>query len=168
MKIYFDGCSYTYGGELYDPKETRYSKIIANKLSAIDYNFARIGGSNRRIVRNLIEKDLSQYNIFIIQLTKKVRTEYYDGTDWIGIKYPDRMGMNKFWEEYYRDIYHDKYGTIDKEICYHAIMNLLDGKKYFILDIDQCKKLAENNLAQGGHPNEKGHEIIANYILDNI
>ena len=34
-------------------------------------------------------------------------------------------------------IYHEKYGVVDREICHHAILNLLNGKKYFILDIDQ-------------------------------
>ena len=45
MKIYFDGCSNTVGDELRDRKKTRYSKIIADKLGGIDYNFARSGGS---------------------------------------------------------------------------------------------------------------------------
>ena len=175
MKIYFDGCSFTVGDELQYRKKNRYSRIIADKLGAIDCNFARSGGSNRRIVRNLIEKELSSYDMFIIQLTKNIRTEYYDGTDWIRIKYPVkyetgefRGGMNKFWDEYYNNIYHEKYGVVDREICHHAILNLLNGKKYFILDIDQCRKIAGSNRANGGHPNEKGHEFIAKYILDNV
>ena len=175
MKIYFDGCSFTVGDELQYRKKNRYSRIIADKLGGIDYNFARSGGSNRRIVRNLIERDLSPYDMFIIQLTKNMRTEYYDGTDWIRIKYPVkyesgkfREGMNEFWEEYYRNIYHDEFGRTDREIYYHAIMNLLHGKKYLILDDNQCQKLAGSNRARGGHPNEKGHELIAKYVLDNI
>ena len=95
MKIYFDGCSYTRGDELSDPEKTRFSKIIANKLNSIDYNFAISGGSNRRIARNLLEKDLSQYDIFIIQFTKILRTEYYNGVRWIKVKYPE-FKNNKF------------------------------------------------------------------------
>ncbi len=175
MKIYFDGSSMTYGDEL-RKKESRYSALIADKLGAEDHNFARSAGSNRRIVRNLIEKDLSLYDMFVIQLTaKKARTEFYNGTDWIRVKYPVKNnsnkfwgGMNEFWEEYYRNIYHDEFGRIDREICYHAIMNLLHGKKYLILDEDQCMKLAGSNRASDGHPNEKGHELIAKYVLDNI
>tara|TARA_B100000927_G_C16406711_1_gene445625 strand:- start:390 stop:935 length:546 start_codon:yes stop_codon:yes gene_type:complete len=181
MKIYFDGCSYTRGDELSDPEKTRFSKIIANKLNSIDYNFAISGGSNRRIARNLLEKDLSQYDIFIIQFTKILRTEYYNGVRWIKVKYPEfknnkfRMGgkglphhVIEFWKEYYNRYYHDMYGETDKKICYHAIKNLLHGKKYLMLDIDQLKDMVGDNRAIGGHPDKKGHEIIAQYILDNI
>ena len=66
MKIYFDGCSFTAGCELIDRKKTRFSRLICNELSAIECNFAKAGGSNRRIVRNLIEKDLSSYDMFIM------------------------------------------------------------------------------------------------------
>ena len=191
MKIYFDGCSYTEGDELNEPENTRYSKIVADKKNSIEYNFALSSGSNRRIVRNLIEKDLSQYDIFIIQLTKTPRTEYYDGFKWIKVKNRNQIQRSKsvatfkkdnfsigskglphhvieFWREYYTEIYHEKYGIIDKKICYHAIKNLLYGKRYLLLDIDQCRDMVGENRATGGHPNEKGHEIIAQYILDNI
>ena len=174
MKIYIDGCSGTYGAGLQNKEETRYSKILANKLGAEEYNFARNGGSNRRLVRNLIEKDLSSYDLFIIQLTKNIRTEYYNGDDWIRVKYPVKNnsnkfwgGMNEFWEEYYRNIYHDEFGRIDREICYHAIMNLLHGKKYLILDVVELRKLVGDNRAKCGHPNEVGHMIIAEDILKN-
>ena len=174
MRIYFDGCSYTHGAELQNPEETRYSKLLANKLDAEEYNFALNGGSNRRIVRNLIEKDLSSYDLFVIQLTKIMRTEYYNGNEWIRIKHPVKIrhkeiykkNMNEFWEEYYETYYHEAYGKMDKDICCHAIMNLLHGRKYIFLDIDEIKKrVGKKNRAKHGHPNEVGHEIIMNDIL---
>ena len=182
MKIYFDGCSFTVGNELIDHVKTRFSKLISNELNAKEYNFAKAGGSNRRIVRNLIEKDLSPYDMFIIQFTKNNRTEYYDGIDWVRIKYPVRYQstngmkikgefrgrMDEFWEKYYETYYHDIYGMMDREICYNAVINLIRGKKYFIFDIDQCIEVMGDNKAEGSHPNEKGHELIAKYILDNI
>ena len=182
MKIYFDGCSFTAGNELIDRKKTRFSRLICNELSAIECNFARAGGSNRRIVRNLIEKDLSSYDMFIIQFTKNNRTEYYDGIDWVRVKYPVRYQstngrkirgefrgrMNEFWEKYYETYYHDRYGVLDREICHNAVINLIHGKKYFIFDIDKCIEVMGDNKAKGSHPNEKGHELIAKYILDNI
>ena len=173
MKIYFDGCSYTHGAELQNPEETRYSRILANKLGAEEYNFAINGGSNRRLVRNLIEKDLSSYDLFIIQLTKNIRTEYYNGNEWIRIKYPVKYmnsekykkGMNEFWEEYYETYYHEAYGRIDREICCHAIMNILHGRNYIFLDIDEIRKLVGKNKARNGHPNQVGHIVIAKDIL---
>ena len=103
-----------------------------------------------------------------------MRTEYYDGSKWMRIKNAQTWNRRKygehplFWKEYYTEIYHEKYGMIDKKICYHAIKNLLYGKRYLLLDIDQCRDMVGENRATGGHPNEKGHEIIAQYILDNI
>ena len=41
MKIYFDGCSWTWGAELKDPYQSRYSKIISDKLGAEEYNISK-------------------------------------------------------------------------------------------------------------------------------
>jgi len=79
MKIYVDGCSYTYGGELKDPEKTRYSTLLGNKIGAEVCNVAQGGASNARIVRNLlVENDITKYDLAIIQLTFPERLEYYD------------------------------------------------------------------------------------------
>ena len=54
MKIYFDGCSWTWGAELKDPYQSRYSKIISDKLGAEEYNISKCGASNNRITRQLL------------------------------------------------------------------------------------------------------------------
>ena len=54
MKIYFDGCSYTKGSHRWGVdnwEERRWSKLLANKLDAEEYNFSLGGGSNQRILR---------------------------------------------------------------------------------------------------------------------
>ena len=80
MKIYFDGCSYTRGDELDDPEGERFSKIICDKLGAKETNFAKGGGSNDRIIRNLIvENNIQEYDYAVIQMTFPTRTEYWDG-----------------------------------------------------------------------------------------
>jgi hypothetical protein len=33
MKIYFDGCSWTYGTELENPEQERWSTLISQKLN---------------------------------------------------------------------------------------------------------------------------------------
>ena len=82
MKIYFDGCSFTWGDELEDNYTSRYSRLLCNHFGAEEYNIAKRGGSNRRIVRNILEHDVSQYDLFIIQMTKRQRTEYYSYGHW--------------------------------------------------------------------------------------
>ena len=54
MKIYFDGCSWTEGAELKDPHQSRYSKIICDKLGAEEYNISKSGAGNDRMVRQLL------------------------------------------------------------------------------------------------------------------
>ena len=79
MKIYFDGCSWTRGAELENPEEERYSKLLCNELGAEETNLAVSGGSNDRIVRNLlVENNIEDYDIAVIQMTFPVRTEFFN------------------------------------------------------------------------------------------
>lgn len=86
MKIYFDGCSWTKGEELENKEEERYSKLVCDELGAEETNLARCGGSNDRIVRNLmVENDIQEYDYAVIQMTFPTRTEYYHEPDWIRV-----------------------------------------------------------------------------------
>ena len=86
MKIYFDGCSFTWGSELENNEEERYSKLICNELGAEESNYATEGGSNDKIVRNLlIENNIEEYDLAVIQMTYPVRTEYWDNDKWIRV-----------------------------------------------------------------------------------
>lgn len=83
MKIYFDGCSWTWGAELKDPFQSRYSKIICDELKAEEYNISKKGASNNRITRQLLvdHKNINEFDLVIIQLTYPQREEYYDKRD---------------------------------------------------------------------------------------
>ena len=94
MKIYFDGCSWTKGAELENEivegfskvddrkmlqNRLRFSKLLCNELGAEEYNFAVSGGSNDRIVRNLlVEHNIEDYDLAVIQMTFPVRTEFFN------------------------------------------------------------------------------------------
>ena len=83
MKIYFDGCSWTQGGELENPEKERFSKLICDKLGAEETNLAIGGGSNDRIVRNLlVEHHIKDYDLAMIQMTSPIRTEYLRVDKW--------------------------------------------------------------------------------------
>ena len=89
MKIYFDGCSWTQGGELENPEKERFSKLICDKLGAEETNHAIGGGSNDRIVRNLlVEHHIKDYDLAMIQMTSPIRTEYLRVDKWRQFK-PD-------------------------------------------------------------------------------
>jgi len=79
MKIYFDGCSWTRGVELENEEEERFSRLICNELGAEETNLGKGGGSNDRIIRNLIvENNIEEYDYAVIQMTYPARTEYLD------------------------------------------------------------------------------------------
>jgi hypothetical protein len=68
MKLYFNGCSVTYGDELEHPELDAWPVLVA-KHHAVDYtNDAVRGGSNDRIVRQTII-NVDHYDKFYIQWT---------------------------------------------------------------------------------------------------
>ena len=217
MKIYFDGCSFTYGSELEDGEE-RYSKLICNELGAEECNYATAGGSNDQIVRNLlIEKNIEEYDLAIIQMTYPVRTEYYDDVrnKWVRVnpKYNfakwllDPSGkrmreekarilkkdVNPFyskidtlnkkfvdhgdhWLYHYKHIHTHYYSQTKENIQFQTIHNhckahnvpviLLTINEWSKLKFDYKIKITKKTSKEKGHPNQRGHEIIASNLLD--
>ena len=156
MKIYFDGCSHTWGSELTD-LNSRYSKIICNHYDAEEYNIAERGGSDKRMVRNLLEHDLTQYDMFVIQMTGKDRTEYYhDGkwkkVNWNTIFYKvDYKGnesvpkeIKQTWYDYYTLIHTEELADSNQLINYTVIKGLIEHKPHVIIGIDNSDKLPLN------------------------
>ena len=165
MKIYFDGCSVTFGAELEDKKTERYSRLVANHFGAEDYNIATGGGSNRRMLRNLLSHDLSQYDIVVIQMTKRMRTEFYNGGEWNNVQTSSP-------HYFLKNCYSEKYGIIDEMIMYHAIKNILKDKKHYILSIQHDTEVPVDYVtndpyprAPRGHPDKEGHKFLADIVI---
>jgi len=76
MKLYFNGCSFTKGDELTDPKTTAFPAVMSKKLGLEFVNDAESGGSNQRIVYRTVQ-NLNEYEYFIIAWTNyNIFTEY--------------------------------------------------------------------------------------------
>jgi len=208
MKIYFDGCSWTYGTELKDKHQLRYSKLICNHYKAEEYNFSISGGSNDRIIRNLlVENNIEDYDLGIIQLSFPQRTEYYNDFEkqwktictfvgysgnWLKKDFiknhllndkmflPDKEGAyhKDFWIYYYSHITNDVFFKTKEKIAYETV------KSYFALKnipliimsvVNQIDLEYDLNLgkkfysrAKQGHPDEDGHKMIAEDIINII
>ena len=172
MKIYFDGCSWIYGAELENPEEERFSKVLCNDLGAEEYNISKQGGSNDRIVRNLlVEQNIEEYDLAVIQMTYPARTEYYKHA-WININpkhnysrwlHRDpykhkKVNIDKlkekfteyqnFWKEYYTSIISKTYITTKEKIHYQTIQNHCEVKKVpvIILTINQWTVTSAHQL----------------------
>ena len=174
MKFYFDGCSNTWGSELAKPEVSRYSKLVSDFFSAEEHNVARRGGSDKRVLRNLLETDLSQYDYVIVQLSCKNRTEFWneEKQTWMQVRKPPRR--KNWWHYYFANIYTEKLGDINQLMCYHAMKNVLKDKKHLIIGISMRGHIirapvdinfTNHRIAPGGHPNKEGHKQIANEII---
>ena len=192
MKIYFDGCSWTKGAELENPEEERFSKLVCNELGAEETNIAVSGGSNDRMIRNLlVEKNIEDYDLAVIQMTLPARTEYYDDK-WVRMNPPhnfsqpfyqrqsitkwlDKVGMKHgdFWKYWYTHVTNVKYFETMEKIHYHTIRNfrkipliLLTINRWTKLPFDiQLENGTRSMKHRYGHPDKEGHRLIANQIL---
>ena len=191
MKIYFDGCSWTEGAELKHPQEERYSKLICDELGAEETNLGIGGGSNDRIVRNLlVENDIENYDLAIIQMTFPARTEYWDDK-WIKVsakhnynkwlhgengdikrldeKFTDH---NQFWKYYYTNVGCEKYFDMKEKIQYKTIKNsckiplvICTINKWSKLEFDIKMDSFILKKHHYGHPTKEGHQFLADEIL---
>ena len=195
MKIYFDGCSFCWGGELKEEEE-RYSKLVCDALGAHESNMSRQGSSNFRIARQcLVRYNMKDYDLAVIQLTYNSRNEYWDpGKNrfhQFRVNYLDRMdGKGELINRFYKDIYDPFYGDMYEYMFATAIRDhcKVMGIPLILLtvgvsennkvsktrsmdkkidwDIDITELLQWDCYAPLGHPNQKGHQKIANKILE--
>ena len=79
MKILFHGCSITWGDELEDRENERYSKLVSNHFLTEDCNISHCGNSNDRIVRESIKYlQHNTFDVVVLQFTVHSRTEWFD------------------------------------------------------------------------------------------
>ena len=195
MKIYFDGCSNTWGAGLETPELSRYSRLVSEHFGAEENNIAKRGGSDKRVLRNLLETDLSEFDYIIVQMTFKNRTEYWcdNKKRWMSINLDSikRKGVERklngsfFWKDYFKDVYTDKLGSINQLTYYHAMRNVLKDKKHLIIGIcnhgQRVQAPVEYNFTnfeshntikykseRSNHPSEEGHKLIAEVIIKHI
>ena len=188
MKIYFDGCSRMWGGELENREQERFSALICKELDAEEYNISRGGASNERIVRQLlVENDITEYDLAVIQMTFPSRTEYYH-QKWRGVSIQDtqlwkpwkkkkkRSEHEEFWTYYYDKIYCEYHGSIKERITYQIIKDHCNVNKVPLIlmtnnnwdtDLKFDIEIEHERYpkASGGHENKEGHRILADDIL---
>ena len=192
--ILFDGCSWTWGDELENREETRFSSLIGQD----HVNLGQCGKSNDGILRTTLDFcEKNEVDIAVIQFTLISRREimretgnkYYNitphGKDDRSIEYyrnlrtrPDDCAnyyKNKFiLEQYFKN----------KGIRYYFVnltkpKDALDFQNSTWYDISDKKSVVSLKSVIGrmrthpehyviSHPNEKGHELIAEHINENI
>ena len=124
MEILFAGCSITWGDELKDRLNSRYSKIICDALGANETNIAECGRSNDWIARRVVEETRKKkYDRVYVQLTIPSRLEYFEGDKFFkfhlqGARDKNRLHQSKM-KWYYSFVNNDKHAVENmyKNLC---------------------------------------------------
>ena len=79
-KLYFNGCSFTYGAGLNDPVNESWPSLVANHYQAKFKNHAVLGGSNDRTVKGVVT-NIKNYDRFYVCWTYYSRFVRYNPVD---------------------------------------------------------------------------------------
>ena len=110
MKIYSNGCSFTFGDELKNPKESAWPAILANKFNGSLYNNAISGGSNSRIIYHTIKDSQNNYDLYLIAWTTYARWTFYKSDNNYEINFNPTLthglySNEKFYKEWGETLY---------------------------------------------------------------
>ena len=116
MLLFFSGCSITWGDELSDRLNDRFSTLVSNHYNSQHLNISSRGISNDNIVRNTI-KYLQNYkpDVIVIQFTVTSRIEYYQVNE-EPIKFTPQPTfippeLKQTHRDYYTKVYNDAVGA---------------------------------------------------------
>lgn len=118
MKLYFNGCSHTYGDDLADPSTQAWPAIVANKIGCDFLNDAVSGGTNDRTVYRVI-KNIDLYDKFYIAWTYTSRFINYDKNNNYEVAYNPALVNNLFNSR--NDFI--KYGELHYKLFYNELFN---------------------------------------------
>jgi len=168
--------------------------FLDQDLEQYDYIFAQLTHTSRAeffdkngITSNIKNKRLRE-KFDKMYLQEKAKLKYYEKNKfknkmWHKVMVDKKRFMEtgnkldgrEWWEIYYEEIYHDKFGDSEEMLIYNLIRNKLTllNKKHLISSINpKCKMpvdLLLNNpkypRAKGNHPNSIGHIMIASDIM---
>lgn len=93
MKIYFNGCSFTYGDELSVPSEQSWPSLIAKYKNIEFLNDAVSGGTNQRTVYKILLNN-DQFDFFVIAWTHYARFTEYNPVDNFEINFTPSLNLD--------------------------------------------------------------------------
>lgn len=93
MKLYFNGCSFTYGDELKNPQQSAWPTLTADHLKYDFLNDAVSGGTNDRTMYRTIQ-NINHYDYFVIAWTYYARFTEYNPVDNFEINFNPHLNLN--------------------------------------------------------------------------
>jgi len=173
MKIFSNGSSFASG---------KYPEYLAKMLNADLTNIAMPGYSNRSVWRTTtMRKDEIKYDLAIIQLTSKSRTEYFDEKQWVEISVQlshERLGeKRKLWKYWYENMYADQYGDCEENFAIEGLRGHFAVRKIPCIIVTTDKYTKSNKfdmnlfdidfpMDKTNHPTDFGHRMIAKTLYN--
>lgn len=93
MKLYFNGCSFTYGDELSDQFNSSWPAVVARQLKTNFVNDAVSGGTNERTVYKTLQR-VGDYDYYIIAWTSYSRFTEYNPIDNYEINFTPNLNLD--------------------------------------------------------------------------
>tara|TARA_R110000803_G_C11961027_1_gene318705 strand:+ start:258 stop:1004 length:747 start_codon:yes stop_codon:yes gene_type:complete len=93
MILYFNGCSFTYGDELVNPRQHSWPALVSSCLKSNFLNDAVSGGTNDRIVYNTVQ-NINHYDYFFIAWTYYSRFTERNPTDNFEINFNPSLNLD--------------------------------------------------------------------------
>jgi len=160
--IYVTGCSFTYGYELPNPEQERWSTVLGRKLNAEVLNEAIPGQSNTNIVKQCLNTE-HKPELAIIQFTTYLRPNF-KGT--LQKYYNDVCTLQTYYKQNnIRYIFMNGFDTqqqnlYDKRIDASNFIGYPDkGMTEFAYGTKNMPK---------GHPGKEGHQNVAEKLYEFI
>jgi hypothetical protein len=167
MIIYANGCSFTHGDELTDPKEHAWPVILSNKLKAKICNDACPGGTNYRTVYRTIKNLKDNYDLYLIAWTDYSRFTFYQSYNNFEINFNAQLKNDIFQENsnfldfafyLYKHWYNELYAFKIWLQQIIQLQSLLKDKPYLMINT------VSNNLNCWATPKETFIESVKNLI----
>ena len=156
MSLCFSGCSITWGDELQNKFQERYSTLVSNHYDAKHANISKCGISNDTIVRNTINHlQDTRPDIVVIQYTVHPRLEYFnDKPNVIENWTPQDAKKSQKRRNYYLSVYNDIMAAENmwKNIFLFDTYCKSVGQKYVSLIADHFERIiVKPDLFYKGH-----------------
>ena len=170
MRIYSNGCSFTYGDEL-QSTDSAWPVLLSNKLNAQIVNDATSGGSNYRTVYRTIKNTKDDFDLYIIAWTTNARFTFYKSDNNFEINFNPNLanelyGNESFYKDWGKTLYSIWFNELYAfKLWLQQIIQLqqvLKNKKYLMINT------FENNLNSWLSPEEVFLDKIKPFVNFNL
>jgi len=170
MRIYTNGCSFTYGDELQSPDTSAWPVLLGNLLGATTVNDGVSGGTNYRTIYRTIKQYQHNFDLYVIAWTTNTRFTFYKSDNNYEINFNPALQNSMYGNS---SFYHN-WG----ETLYNVWYNELYAFKLWLQQIIQLQSFIKapclmintmhNNIGKWFAPKEQFIDSVRELINFNI